>query len=94
MLKRSTIVGLDLEASVVSLRDVDGSLAQVRCDSTAVSRAFAECFPGFVSDHGAAIGQEIFWVYDDLGIMLGGFVPVLEASGEVWEQFAGQHQMI
>ena len=51
MLRRSTIVGIDLEASVISLRDTSGSLTQVRCDSMAVSRAFAECFPDFVSDH-------------------------------------------
>ena len=28
--------------------------------------------------------------YDELGLLLGGFVPVEQASGEVWEQYLGK----
>jgi len=49
----------------------------VPCDNAPTVRALASMFPNVISqghsiDVSSIIGKEVLWVYDDMGLMLGG----------------------
>lgn len=67
----------------------------VPCDNGATVRALDACFGNVIIEGhrfnpDAVIGKEIFWSYDDMGLTLGGFTPVEEASDELLEYYEAQ----
>jgi hypothetical protein len=59
----------------------DGSEYSVPCDNGPTVRALDAAFgdvisPGHSVDNAAIAGQRVAWFYDDMGLLLGGFVPL------------------
>ena len=73
---------LEIEDSVTGVRQC------VPCDNGATVRALEAAFgnvitPGHTANGGTYKGREVYWSYDELGLTLGGFTPVEEASPEL-----------
>lgn len=78
-------------------REIDREAAPEReripCDNGPTVRALDAAYPGFIAeghtvDSSAITEHEIYYAYDDMGLMLAGFSPVEEASEELeaaWE---------
>ena len=67
------------------IEDMDtGVIEPVPCENGATVRALQACFGDVIGDahdvdnKGGHIGQEIYWDYDDMGLMLGGFTPAYD----------------
>ena len=64
-------------------------LKSVPCENAPTVRALEAAFGNVVGNahdvrvKGGHIGKEIFWTYDEMGLVLGGFMPVKMASEEV-----------
>lgn len=75
------------------IEDESGNLHHVNCDNGATVRALESCFGDTIASghtvnpEGGYIGQEIFYSYDDMGMVLEGFTPVSEASVELVELY-------
>jgi len=62
----------------------------IPCDNGQTVRALQECFgnaigEGHTVNQKGFVGQDIIYVYDDMGLVLGGFVPTDEYTGEIPE---------
>lgn len=73
---------LEIEDSVTGVREC------VPCDNGVTIRALEAAFgnvitPGHTANGNGYRGQEVYWSYDELGLVLGGFTPVEEASPEL-----------
>ena len=82
----SGLGSLDIEDSET------GQVESVPCDNGATVRALESCFgnvitPGHTAGGDGYKGQEVYWSYDEYGMMLGGFTPVSEASEELNELY-------
>ena len=71
-----------------------GVRESIPCDNAPTVRALEACFGNVISDghtvnneDGGFIGQEVFWSYDEMGLMLKGFTPVDEAPDEIISQY-------
>ena len=65
-----------------------GVTERVPCDNGATVRALEAAFgdvitPGHTANGDGYRGQEVYWSYDELGLVLGGFTPVDDASPEL-----------
>ena len=92
---RGTIFGLHgmWGSGLATLCFEDGT--SVPCDNGTTVRAMDACFGGVIGEahtinQDALIGKEIYWSYDEFGLVLGGFTPVDEASEELLEMVATQ----
>jgi hypothetical protein len=69
---------------------------RVRCENAQTVRSLEGAFGNVigeghsVSSNPGFMNQEIFWSMDDMGLILGGFTPVDEASEELLEYFENQ----
>ena len=64
----------------------------VPCDNASTVRALEAAFgnvitPGHTANGPGYKGQEIYWDYDEIGLVLGGFSPVDQASDELVEAY-------
>jgi len=64
----------------------------VPCDNGATVRALEAAFGDVITDGHTANGdgyrgQEVYWSYDELGLVLGGFTPVEDAPPELAEHY-------
>ena len=85
-MRTGTIVGLRGSwGSGIAILEIKDSETQevegIPCDNGATVRALQAAFgdtitPGHTANGQGYIGQDIRWVYDDLGLCLGGFAPV------------------
>ena len=69
----------------------------VHADNGPTIRALDAAFGGVIGaghsfNSDAVIGKEVYWVFDDMGLTLGGFCPVDSASDELIEAFESQEQ--
>jgi len=69
------------------LKDESGKTIEIPCENTATVRALDACYGGVIKsgrtvNEKSFIGKKIFYEYDDLGLMLGGFVPVCDLCEE------------
>jgi len=70
-----------------------GESSMIPCDNGATVRALEEMFgdviaPGHTVDPaGGHVNQEVYWSYDELGLVMGGMTPVNEASPELIEMY-------
>ena len=73
---------LEIEDSVTGVHQC------VPCDNGTTVRALEAAFgnvitPGHTANGNGYRGQEVYWSYDELGLVLGGFTPVEEASPDL-----------
>ena len=76
-----------------------GQTEQVPCDNGCTVRALETCFGDVITGGHTANGkgyedQEIFWGMGEVGLVLGGFTPVADASFELVEAFENQKSLI
>jgi len=69
-----------------------GEREQVHCDNSATVRALEAAFgnvitPVHTANGGGYKGREVYWSYDELGLVLGGFTPVEDASPELVDHY-------
>lgn len=62
-----------------------GEVQSIPCDNAPTVRALEACFGDTITEGHTAngkgyIGKEIYWDYDEMGLMLEGFTPVDEQS--------------
>ena len=72
-----------------------GVTDHLSCDNAATVRALEACFGNVITEGHTADGkgykdQEVFWSMDDMGLVLGGFTPVDDASLELVEKYKNQ----
>lgn len=99
-IERGTIVGLEGSwgSGIAHLvLEYEGETVRVPCDNGPTVRALDSAFPGFITpghsaDNGVIAGQEIYYTYDDMGLMLAGFTPVEEADEAIEAAWAKAHQ--
>jgi hypothetical protein len=59
-------------------------LMRIPCENSSTARALEAAFGNVigrahdVKSNGGHIGKEIYWSYDEMGLVLGGFTPVEE----------------
>lgn len=73
----------------------DRGIIQVPCDNAPTVRALDGAFGGVIDrghtvNQDAIVGREIYFSYDDFGMVLGGFTPVEDASEELIEAYEAQ----
>ena len=70
-----------------------GACEMVPCENAQTVRALEGCFGDVVIEghcvdsQGGHIDQEVYWSYDEIGLVLGGFTPIAEASFELEEMY-------
>ena len=69
-----------------------GEREPVPCDNGATVRALEAAFGDVITDGHTANGdgyrgQEVYWSYDELGLVLGGFTPIDDAPPELAEHY-------
>lgn len=72
---------------------IDG--VSVPCENGPTVRALDACFGDVITfghsvNQEAIKGKEIYWSYDEFGLILGGFTPVEDADPEVVEAYESQ----
>ena len=66
-----------------------GERELIPCENAPTVRALEAAFGNVIGNahdvkgNGSHIGKEIFWTYDEMGLILGGFIPVKEATEEI-----------
>ncbi len=79
--------------------DETGETEQVPCDNGPTVRALENCFGDVITPNHTAKGngyrdKEIFWSMGELGLVLGGFTPVEDASPKLIEAYGKQKSLI
>lgn len=96
-LRKGTIKGFHSTWSsglaTLEIEDAEtGQVEKIPCDSGPTGRALDAYFGCVVHGHSINtskfIGAEIYWHMDDMGLVLGGFIPTSEASEGVEEAYA------
>ena len=92
---------VDFEGSWMSglatlvIDDEEKGIVRIPCDNASTVRALECAFGGVIGrGHTAKVeaikGKEIFYYMDELGLVLGGFIPVEIAPPEVFELYEKQ----
>ena len=82
----SGLANLEIEDSETGVPEL------VPCDNGATVRALEAAFGDVVTDGHTANGdgykgQEVYWAYDELGLVLGGFTLIEDAPPELAEHY-------
>jgi len=69
-----------------------GACEHIPCDNGATVRALEAAFgnvitPVHTANGNGYKGREVYWSYDELGLVLGGFTPVEDAPPEMVEHY-------
>ncbi len=83
---QSGLAALEIEDSET------GAHEHVPCDNGATVRALEAAFgdvitPGYTANGDGYKGQEVYWSFDELGLVLAGFTPVDDVSPELAEHY-------
>jgi len=90
-MKKGTIVGFkgSWSSGIAQLliRNTKGKVIAIPCENTATVRALDACYGGVIqsgrtANQSSFIGKRIFYEYDNMGLMLGGFAPVCDYCGK------------
>ena len=70
------------------LENEDKTVTTIPCDNGPTVRGLQAAFGDFITPNHTAsgpgpIGQWIYWSYDDMGLVLGGFIPFDNADPEL-----------
>ena len=65
------------------VEDSKGKTREIPCENTATVRALDACYGGVIQSGRTAsqepfVGKKIFYEYDDMGLLLGAFVPACD----------------
>jgi len=85
IVKRGTIV--DFKGSwgsgiaIICIKDNRGKVQEIPCENTTTVRALDSMFDGVITaGHSVNVeairGKKVKWVWDDMGLMLGGIIPI------------------
>ena len=79
--------------------DEERGRVKIPCDNAPTIRALESAFGGVIGGGHTAIteaikGKEIFYYMDELGLVLGGFIPVESAPPEVFELYEKQKGVV
>jgi len=81
----------------LEIEDSEGAgVEQVPCENAATVRALEGAFGDVIAEghcvnpEGGHVGQEIYWSYDETGLVLASFTPVDEASEELLDVFENE----
>jgi len=77
------------------IEDEAGTILRVPCENGQTVRSLEACFGDVIGDghcvrnddKAGYMGREIYWIYEDIGILLGGFVSVEEAPESLVEAY-------
>lgn len=75
--------------ALLKVKDLDTkTIKQIPCENGSTVRALESAFGGVITnghsvDNRALKGQVIYYTWDDMGLMLAGFMPEKEASDEL-----------
>ncbi len=69
------------------IKDSKGRVKDIPCENTTTVRALDACYGGVIQSGRTAsekpfVGKRIFYEYDDMGLMLGSFVPACDSCGK------------
>ena len=69
------------------IKDSKGKTKEIPCENTATVRALDACYGGVIQSGRTAseksfVGKKIFYEYDDMGLLLGRFVPACDVCGK------------
>ena len=69
------------------IKDENGHVKEIPCVNTATVCALDDCYGGVIQSGRTArqdsfVGKKIFYEYDEMGLMLGKFVPVCDTCHE------------
>jgi len=90
-MNKGTIVGFKGSWSSgiaqLMIKDTKGNIKAIPCENTTTVRALDSCYGGVIQSGRTAsekpfVGKKIFYEYDDMGLMLGGFAPVCDSCGK------------
>jgi len=81
--------------ATLAIQKENGTIERVPCDNGATVRALHRAFgnvinKGHTMNNEAIEGREIFYFYDDMGLILAGFVPIEDATTELLETYEKQ----
>jgi len=70
----------------------DGTVVDIPCDNAYTVRALDAAFGDVITaghsvNQESIVGEEIYYSYDEMGLLLGGFTPASEASPELLEHY-------
>lgn len=94
-IRKGAIVSFHGHGSGLATLEEEGIRVAVPCDNGVTVRELDSAFggviqPGHRVDVSAIVGQEIYWTFDEFGLILGGFCPVEQASLELMEAYESQ----
>jgi len=81
---------------VLEIEDSETGVPEfVHCDNGATVRALEAAFgnvitPVHTADGNGYKGKEVYWSYDEFGLVLAGFTPVEDASPELADCYKGR----
>jgi hypothetical protein len=90
-MNKGTILGFhgSWSSSIATLvvKNEKGVVKEIPCENTSTVRALDACFgnviqPGRTARRDAFVGKTIFYEYDDLGLLLGEFIPACDVCHE------------
>ena len=69
------------------IKDKKGVIKAIPCENTATVRALDACYGGVIKSGRTAsekpfVGKNIFYEYDEMGLMLGSFAPACDFCGK------------
>lgn len=82
--------------SQLEIEDADGQITMVPCDNGETARSLEAAFGDVIAPNhnvdeaGGHIGQGIYWTWDEMGLMMAGFMPIDEAGPELIEEYERQ----
>ncbi|MGB3479898.1 MAG: hypothetical protein WBB67_12150 [bacterium] len=73
--------------AILIIKDSKGKTKKIPCENTATVRALDACYGGVMQSGRTAseqpfVGKRIFYEYDDMGLLLGRFVPACDFCGK------------
>jgi hypothetical protein len=69
------------------IKDEKNKVKEIPCENTSTVRALDACYGGVIQSGRTAsqkpfVGKKIFYEYDDMGLILGRFVPACDFCGK------------
>jgi len=69
------------------IKDTKGKVKEIPCENTATVRALDACYGSVIQSGRTAsqkpfVGKKIFYEYDEMGLVLGRFVPACDFCGK------------
>jgi len=102
-MNKGTIVGFrgswSSGIAELMIKDGKGRIKAIPCENTTTVRALDACYGGVIQSGRTAsekpfVGKKIFYEYDDMGLLLGRFVPACDVCGKNPSSDVVDHQYV